>query len=89
VDRDVGNHQIGDKQLLEHVGSNVALLYEFDGGAASQVGLRHCRANEIFFNLIKIDAAFCAEWTNDKNAFHDLHLIGLASASAFNNAAKC
>ena len=72
MDRNICDDEIGDQQLLEHVGANVALLDKFAGRAARQTRLPHGRTNEFFFNSVEIDSILGAERTHNKYIHHGL-----------------
>src|SRR6266545_5270872 len=80
VDRNICNDKIGDEQLLEHVGANVALLDKFARRAARQTRLPHGRTNEFLFNPVEIDSILGAEGTHNKYIHH-----GLAFTSILNS----
>src|SRR6476659_3395570 len=70
MDRNVRYHEIGNQQLLEHIRSDVSLLYELSGGAAGQAGLLHRRTNELGFDAVEIDSFLGAKGTHDKRIEH-------------------
>jgi hypothetical protein len=70
VDRDVGDHQVGDQQLLEHVGADITLLNELAGGAAGQSRLLHRWANQLLLDAVEVNAAFGTKRTDDEYVHH-------------------
>ena len=70
MDRNVRYHEIGNQQLLEHIRSDVSLLYELSGGTAGQAGLLHRGTNELGFDAVEIDSFLGAEGTHDKRIEH-------------------
>ncbi len=75
VNRNVGNHQIGNEQLLEHVGANVSLLKKLARRAAGQTRLLHGRTNQLSFDSVKVYAVLVAEGPHDKDVQHRFYLL--------------
>src|SRR5262249_54147844 len=72
VDRDVGDHDIGEDEQPEHVLPNVPLSRDFARCAPLDPTCVERRRDQLFLDLVEIDTVFDSEGPNDECAryFH-------------------
>src|SRR5262245_60151 len=68
VDRDVGDHDIGEDEQPEHILPNVPLSCDFARCAPLDPTRVERRRDQLFLHLIKIDTVFDSEGPNDECA---------------------
>ena len=69
VNRNIGHHDVGHQQLLEHIGADISRLHEDFSRVALYVAGGQRRSDQVLVYVFEINIMLRAERTNDK-CFH-------------------
>jgi hypothetical protein len=84
VGGDVGDHEVGNQQLLKHVCADIPGLKNLAGCSAFGGNVLERRTDEILFDSVEVDAFAYAERTDDESS-HGRRVLSSRKTLVYNS----